>query len=145
MSILPFSPEYAAQVKEFVLSVLSEEGFDYDPLKDYDLDDIKCNYLSEGAFFLYLRDGTVAGTSAVKHIDREVCEIKRLYVDKKFRGQGIGFALFFKALDFASENYSLVKLKTDKSLKKAISIYLQCGFVKVKEEKGTVYFEKTFE
>jgi putative acetyltransferase len=144
MKIVPFSAEYSSMTKSFVISVLAGEGFDYDPLKDFDLDDIWGNYLNKGgAFFLCLSGGEVAGTSAVKNISSGVCEIKRLYVKKECRGKGIGFALFSKALIYAEKNYSHARLKTDSSLKKAISIYIKNGFSVVKEEKGTVYFEKS--
>ena len=144
MNIVPFSPEYSSEVKSFVLGVLSEEGFGYDPLKDSDLDDIHDNYLKKGgAFFMCFSNGNIAGTSAVKDLGSGVCEIKRLYVKSECRGKGLGFSLFRKALEYAEDNFSYVRLKTDSSLKKAISIYEKNGFELIKEDVGTVYFEKS--
>jgi Acetyltransferases len=143
MSVVLFSSEYSSGTRDFVLGVLSGEGFDYDPLKDSDLDDIEGNYLrTGGAFFIYLYKGGIVGTSAVKDLGSDQCEIKRLYVKKECRGRGIGLALFLAALDFSKNNYSFAKLKTDESLQKAISIYLSNGFEIVKEKAGTLYFEK---
>ncbi len=145
MRIIPFSEEYSDIARNCVLDVLSDEGFAYDPLKDLDLEDIWNNYLREGgAFFLALDNGGVVGTSAARNRGAGVCEIKRLYVRKEFRGMGLGLALFRKALEFAEKNYSSVRLKTDKGLKKAISMYLRHGFMVVKENDGIVYLEKTF-
>nr|WP_321497281.1 GNAT family N-acetyltransferase [uncultured Methanolobus sp.] len=144
MNIVPFSAEYSSLTRSFIINVLAGEGFDYDPVKDFDLDDIQGNYLdNDGAFFLCLSDGEIAGTSAVKNTGPQACEIKRLYVKKECRGKGVGSALFRKALSYAENNYSHARLKTDPSLKKAISIYLKNGFSVVKEESGTVYFEKS--
>lgn len=144
MSIVPFSCEYSSMTKFFVTGVLSGEGFDYDPLKDSDLDDIEGTYLRNGgAFFLFLYAGEVIGTSAVKALDPGVCEIKRIYVKKECRGKGIGSALFRKALGHAEDNFSHIVLKTDQSLKRAMSMYLKSGFTVIKEENGTLYFEKT--
>lgn len=143
MSIVPFSPEYASAAKSFVLDVLAGEGFEYDPLKDSDLDDIGRIYSKKGgAFFLYLHDGSVVGTSAVKGLVSGVCEIKRLYVKNECRGKGVGSAMFGKALEHAKKNFSCIRLKTDHTLERAISIYLNNGFRIVKEENGVIYFEK---
>ena len=144
MKIVSFLPEYSSAARSFVIDVLSGEGFEYDPLKDSDLDDISGNYYGKGgAFFLCLSDTGIVGTSAVKYLNPDVCEIKRLYVRKDYRGRGIGSDLFQKAMEYAEENFTRIKLKTDSSLKKAVSIYLKSGFSIVKEENRTVYFEKS--
>lgn len=144
MRIRSFSPEYSACIRSFVLGVLADEGFDYDPQKDSDLDEIEGNYVwSGGAFFVSVEDGRIVGTSAVRNLGSGVCEIKRLYVKDECRGKGLGLALFRIALDFAQKHYSKAKLKTDSSLSKAISIYLGHGFNVVGKEDGTLYFEKS--
>ncbi|WP_406670431.1 GNAT family N-acetyltransferase [Methanolobus sp. ZRKC4] len=144
MNIISFSSDLSSKTKSFVLGVLADEGFAYDPLKDFDLDDIGGNYLrAGGAFFISLHDGKVVGTSAVRCLDSDSCEIKRLYVKNECRGKGLGLALFRKALDFAERNYSSIQLKTDSSLEKAISMYLRHDFIVIKEENGTVYFERS--
>lgn len=144
MNIVPFSSEYSSEAKSFVLGVLSEEGFQYDPMKDSDLDFIQDNYPGKGgAFYICLFNDEVVGTSAVRNLGSGICEIKRLYVRKDWRGKGIGMALFRKALAYAENNYSCARLKTDSSLKKAVSIYVRNGFSVVKEEERTIYFEKS--
>ncbi|HIE31801.1 MAG TPA: amidohydrolase [Methanosarcinales archaeon] len=133
-----------AAVKELVLGVLREEGFEYDPAKDFDLDDIEKYYLqNRGIFYTGVLDGEIIGTSAVRRIDDEKCEIKRIYVRNDFRGKGFGRALFTWALKFAEENYSTVILKTDVRMGNAINMYRRNGFSVVKEEDEVMYFEKT--
>ncbi|TGC09766.1 GNAT family N-acetyltransferase [Methanolobus halotolerans] len=144
MNIIPFSSEYSSRAKSFVIDVLAGEGFAYDPQKDPDLDDIEGNYIRKGGiFFISLANGEVVGTSAVRDMGSGACEIKRLYVRKECRGRGLGLALFRTALDFAEKHHSKIKLKTDPSLRKAISIYLGHGFVITKKEGGFLYFEKS--
>jgi putative acetyltransferase len=131
-------------VKELVLGVLSEEGFEYDHVKDFDLDDIEDYYLrNRGIFYTGVVGGTIVGTSAVRRVDNRTCEIKRIYVRKDFRGRGFGSALLLQALKFAEENYSTVVLKTDARLKDAINLYRKNGFSVINEEDGVTYFEKT--
>ena len=143
MFIKTFSTSLTGEVKNFVLGVLKEQGFEFDPNKDFDLDNIDKHYLqSGGVFYVGIVDGAIIGTSAVRRIDNNRCEIKRIYVRKDFRGRGFGRELFLKALEFAGQNYSVAVLKTDARLTDAIGLYLQNGFSVVKEEDGVVYFSK---
>lgn len=143
MIIKTFSKEWARDVRELVLDVLKGEGFEYDPVKDFDLGDIKGYYMDNGGiFYLAIVGCKVVGTGAVRRVDDGICEIKRIYVRKEWRGKGIGRKLFLNALGFAEKNYSKALLKTDARLKDAIDLYLKNGFRLVKKESGTLYFEK---
>lgn len=145
MIIYTFSRYRTDEAKEFVLSVLKEQGFEYDPTKDFDLDNISGYYMqSGGVFYIGIVDGKIIGTSAVRKINHEQCEIKRIYVMKEFRGRGYGRDLFLKAVEFARENYSITVLKTDAKLTDAIGLYLENGFSVVNEKDGVIYFEKHF-
>jgi putative acetyltransferase len=133
------------EVRDVVLEVLLEHGFEYDRLKDADLKDINGYYFSKGGtFFVGLADGRVVGTAGVRKLDESLCEIKRIYLKKGFRGKGNGEKLFLAALDFAGKNCSGAVLKTDSTLKKAIGMYLKHGFSFVKEKEGYLYYEKWF-
>ncbi len=143
MIIKTFSKSKNDEVKELVLCVLKEQGFDHDPIKDFDLEDIDKYYLQHGGvFYVGINDDAVIGTSAVRRINDERCEIKRVYLQKDFRNMGYGRELFSKALEFSKQNYSIAVLKTDARLIDAIGLYLKNGFSVVKEEYGVVYFEK---
>ncbi|MDK2834990.1 MAG: putative acetyltransferase [Methanolobus sp.] len=126
-----------------MLGVLEEEGFAYNSVKDADLDDIPATYLGNGgAFFIALESGELAGTAAVRRTGPATCEIRRIYVRKDIRGQGIGSALFRSALSYAKGRYGKVTLKTDSSLSTAIGMYLRYGFTIVRKENTTIYLEK---
>jgi putative acetyltransferase len=135
-----FSPLLNFSIKKFVVSVLASEGFAYDIEKDLDLDNISANYLEDGGiFYVAFTKGRIIGTCAVKKRSEEKCEVKRLYVHKDFRRLGIGSELLGKALEFASEYYNTVTLKTNTSLGPAIDLYLKTGFSVQKEEKEVIY------
>ncbi|MDD3043395.1 MAG: GNAT family N-acetyltransferase [Methanosarcinaceae archaeon] len=147
MIIRKYDSSKKAEVRDLVLDVLLEHGFEYDRLKDGDLRDIEAYYFEKGGtFFVGLaEDGRVVGTAAVRNINGLRCEIRRIYLKKEFRGKGHGKELFLAALTFAEKNFSSVVLKTDTTLTKAIDMYLKHGFTFLKEEKGYLYFEKQFE
>jgi putative acetyltransferase len=143
MIIKTFSGSQEREVKELVIGVLNVEGFEYDPVKDFDLDDIEKYYLRNGGiFYTGILDDDIIGTSAVRRIDDSRCEIKRIYLKKEFRGRGFGRELFMKALGYAEENYPTIVLKTDAGLKNSINMYLKNGFAVVKEEGQIIHFEK---
>lgn len=133
------------EVREVVLEVLLEHGFEYDRLKDADLNDINAYYFSKGGtFFVGVDEGRVVGTAGVRKLDGNLCEIRRIYLKKGYRGKGNGEKLFLAALDFAGKNCTGAMLKTDSTLKKAINMYLKHGFSFTEEKKGYVYYEKRF-
>ncbi|MBW6518256.1 MAG: GNAT family N-acetyltransferase [ANME-2 cluster archaeon] len=141
MRIERFIPSRSTEVKALVLGVLAEQGFDLDPGKDSDLDDITGYYLDDGGvFFTGILEGEVIGTAAVQMVDTGKCEIRRVYMKQEFRGRGYGRQLFLQALEYAGSHYPVVTLKTDRSLVRAISLYLSSGFSVVKEEGDTLFF-----
>ena len=154
MIIRTYDGSKKEEVREVVLGVLLEHGFEYDRLKDSDLKDIEGYYFAKGGtFFVGLsEDGRVVGTAGVRSLGDGSCEIRRIYLKKEFRNKGYGKQLFLAALDFAEKNFSKAVLKTDATLKKAIDMYLKQGFSIHGEEKGYsneefkyLYFEKEFD
>ena len=143
MIIQRYDDSRKEEVHDLVLGVLLEHGFEYDQLKDADLSDIFGYYFaSGGTFFVGVEDGRVVGTVGVRKLEGDLCEIRRIYLNKKFRGRGDGKKLFLAALSFAEKNCSGVLLKTDSTLTKAIDMYLKQGFTLQKKERGYLYFER---
>jgi len=135
VNIERFSDARYEEVKQLVVAVLGEKGFKYDPVKDYDLDDITKYYHDNGGmFFTGSVDGKIIGTSAVRKIDSEQCEIKRIYVYKEYRRRGYGSELFLHALNFAKDHYLHITLMTDRSLVEAIALYKKYGFSVVRTD-----------
>jgi len=145
MIIQTYDDSRKEEVRNVVLAVLLEHEFEFDSSKDSDLKDINGYYFGRGGtFFVGLEEGRVVGTAGVRKLEEGICEIRRIYLIKDFRGKGNGKKLFLAALDFAEKNCSGAVLKTDSTLNKAIDMYLKHGFTFQKEEKGYLYFEKKF-
>lgn len=83
-----------------------------------------------GRLYLAYCNGQAAGCIGLKKIDEENCEMKRLYVRPRFRGEDIGRLLVQKIIMDAKEiGYSHMLLDTLPFLNKAIHMYERFGFV----------------
>jgi putative acetyltransferase len=75
------------------------------------------------------RNGTALGCGAIKEYEKGVAEVKRMFVHKNYRGQGIA-GLVLKELElWASEsNYHTLILETGKKQPEAISLYQKSSY-----------------
>jgi len=88
--------------------------------------------LPYGRLYTAMFNGNLAGCIALRAIDKERCEMKRLYVRAQFRKLGIGRALVEKIIDDAKNiGYLRMLLDTSASLQDAISLYRTLGFVDI--------------
>ena len=77
-------------------------------------------------------DGEPAGCIALKPLEDQICEMKRLYVRPQFRGFGIGKALALHIISRARElAYQKMRLDTISTMKEAISLYRSFGFYEI--------------
>jgi ribosomal protein S18 acetylase RimI-like enzyme len=82
-----------------------------------------------GALFLSLRGKESAGCVAVRPIDHDVCEMKRLWVRPRFRGQSLGLRLASAAIDAAHRlGYATMRLDTLDRMHDALRLYRSLGF-----------------
>lgn len=102
----------------------------------------------EGSLFLIFEDTTPIGCFAIRKLESQICELKRMFLEKTYRGKGIGRLMIKKALKEASAlGYVKVRLDSLKGMKAAITLYKDFGFKEVEPYRfnpmeDAVYFEK---
>lgn len=83
----------------------------------------------QGRLYVAFSDGLLAGCVALRPLQEEQCEIKRLYVRPQFRGQDIGKQLLKQVITEAQRiGYHQVLLDTLYAMTAARSLYYSVGF-----------------
>lgn len=78
---------------------------------------------------LAIHEGKICGLGSLKSINKEIGEIKRMYVDPTFRRIGAGRAILEGLLSEAKKaGYTKVRLDSPKFMDKAHSLYRSFGF-----------------
>jgi ribosomal protein S18 acetylase RimI-like enzyme len=89
----------------------------------------------------------MVGCVAIRGLDENICEMKRLYVKPETRGTGIGRLLAQNIIKIAVElGYSLMRLDTLDRLTEAMNLYESLGFRRIEPYyenpiPGAVYWE----
>lgn len=77
-------------------------------------------------------DGEHAGCVALRPIDAQSCEMKRMFVDRRFQGRGVGKALAQRVIAEAREaGYRTVLLDTSWRQTEAQRLYESLGFERI--------------
>lgn len=100
---------------------------------DNELEDLKAKYGEPlGRLFIAYSEGRPAGCIALKPLDTERCELKRLYVRPEFRGNGLAKMLMNLILSEARKaGYKYMYLDTLPFLDTAIQMYKRLGFYEI--------------
>ena len=138
LSIRRYKREDSAAVLELHKSGLEEtESYINDKTLDADLQDIERTYLKDKGEFLIASIGNeIVGIGALRRINEETAEIKRMRVSKKHQAKGIGTLILDKLIERALK-YGYRKLVLDTTAKQtaAQKLYSKRGFKEVKREK----------
>ena len=82
-----------------------------------------------GQLYLAVEKQHVAGCVAVRALEGNICEMKRLFVRPSYRGQGLGRQLANKIIEEAQKlGYNMMRLDTLESLTSAMALYQSLGF-----------------
>jgi len=126
------SVEQLGQVRELFLEYAAATGIDLCFQNfDQELASLPGEYAPPAGRLLLALDETrdVAGCVALRKIDAETCEMKRLYVRAASRGTGSGKALALKIIEEARRiGYARMRLDTLPSMRQAITLYRSLGF-----------------
>lgn len=115
-----------------MLMGMDQDFADYLKLQRYDveLEHLQEKYgMPEGRLYLLTVDGHAAGCVGLRRINREQCEMKRLYVRPLYRGQKLADRLLLQIIaDAKEEGYTSMVLDTLPFLESAIRLYRRHGF-----------------
>ena len=108
---------------------------EYLKLQNYDeeLKHLETKYgQPDGRLYLAYYNQELAGCIGLRKIDKENCEMKRLFVRPKFRGLHIGNCLVERIIDDAKKiGYKYMLLDTLPFLNGAIHMYKKYGFYEI--------------
>ena len=143
--IRPIEPDEVAIAKKLIYRVAHQVFQDTRPLEEsmayyeaqgqlHDLDDFQKSYFDNDGIFLVITDeDQLIGTGAVRKIDPEICELKRLWLLFEYHGQGLGYRMIQDLFRFAREkNYQRMRLETDRGHQnRAFDFYRRLGFYEI--------------
>jgi putative acetyltransferase len=123
------------------------EFFGHVPTFFEDMDQISTQYAEPSGIFLVLLDGDrVVGTGAVRRLDAQTCELKRMWFLPEYRGQGQGTKMCERLFEFArATGYKRIRLDTSPLLLAANKLYQRLGFQPIErynDGPGTIFMEK---
>jgi putative acetyltransferase len=120
------------KIASLVFGVLREYGLKPDPAStDADLDDIESSYFKRGGTFLVLEeeDNSIIGAYGLYPMKDQTCELRKMYLQKAYRGKRLGKRLMEDALVRARQlGFRKMVLETASVLKEAIALYKHYGF-----------------
>ncbi|MBM4029701.1 MAG: GNAT family N-acetyltransferase [Planctomycetes bacterium] len=120
------------QITTLVYTVLGEYGLTPDPqYTDADLKDIEQSYRQRGGVFYVLEteDGAIIGSYGLYPMQPGMCELRKMYLRRDYRGRGYGRQMLEEALAQARQlGLGRITLETASVLKEAIRLYESYGF-----------------
>ena len=99
-----------------------------------DMDDIQQNYFENGGVFLVITENDqIICTGAIRKLEADTCELKRLWLLTEYHGQGLGYRMLQELLSFARESgYKRIRLETDPvAQSQAVNFYKRLGFYEI--------------
>ncbi|BAZ68467.1 MAG: GNAT family N-acetyltransferase [Pelatocladus maniniholoensis HA4357-MV3] len=156
LEIRPIQRHQIEQAKQIVMGVsleiwqgvLTEADFRrIDSMSD--IENVQSHYFDNcGTFLVLVNDEQVVGTGAIRRLDNEICELKRMWFLKEYRGQGLGWKMAQTLFDFAQQaGYRKVRLDlaNEERQPQALKLYRKLGFYSIErynDSSCTVFMEK---
>lgn len=127
VNIRSYEESYNNAINDFIISIYVEEfGFE-EHREEIEKHNNEIYKKSDGELWIALNEkNEIVGTIALlKHSDDNV-ELKKFYVRKDYRGQGVSKALYEKVMDMCKESgFKRIFLGTYERLETAIQFYIK--------------------
>ncbi len=89
-------------------------------------------YLPDGALLLVCDNHTAIGCAAIQKFNKNTAELKRFFIQTKYKGYNIGVKLLELVFDIAEElNYSRIRLNASPTLTQTRSLFRALGFYEI--------------
>jgi len=131
IQIRKICPHDTPRVKQLIHGIMDKEfASAHQAYGGPDLDDPARYYGGPKDVFLVAeKDGAIVGTVAIKEDAPHTALLRRIFLNKAFRGKGYGVQLLQKALVFCSEHhYQNVTFRGTDTMQAAIQLCLKEGF-----------------
>ena len=125
--LVPYSDDLKQGVFDFTDTCFAELGKKFEPEGRHGF--YKDIGKSFEVFYCLTTDDQVVGTAALKKLDDSTAELKALYLDRRFRGQGLGRHLMEAVISEARmRGFRTIVLDSMSQYKDARKLYEKCGF-----------------
>ena len=154
IEIKPIQLHQAEEVKRVIVAICHEIWqLPEDVIRRYDamsdIDGVQSHYFdNNGTFLVLIDDGRVVGSGAIRRLSDDICELKRMWFLRNYRGRGLGMKMTQMLLDFARKTgYKKVRLDTvdEQKQAQALKLYKRLGFYFIErynDSSCTVFMEK---
>lgn len=125
--IVPYSEDMKQSVHDFLDKCFRDVGKLFEPKgRHMDYDDIQHNF----ELFLCMKNkDDIIGSVAVRRLYDTDCELKAMYLDKRYQGQRLGYHLLKRAVeDSRRMGFKRMYLDSMSSYERAVALYRSFGF-----------------
>ena len=136
--LVPYNESYKQKVFDFTDKCFEELGKKFEPDGRHDFyNNIGDNFV---VFYCLIDQDKLIGTVALKKLDENTVELKAMYLDRSYRGKGLGRRLMNKIVDEAKRlGYKSIVLDSMSQYKDALRLYERTGFQNTERYNENLY------
>lgn len=145
IEIKPIELHQIEEVKKVIITSAFEIFKPSEPFEEFekkvntaeefkDINTVQESYLNNGIFLVLLDNNKVVGSGAIRALSNDICELKRMWFLKEYRGRGLGKLMTHKLLAFAQEKqYKKMRLDVYRPdvQEGAVVFYKKLGFYEI--------------